>query len=336
MTRGGKKFRARDFLSRVAEKADPRRAWLALRRNFLLKLLSVLAAFSLWLFVNAGARDAEIALQVPVRIHNIPSDLTLVGPRLDFVDVRVSGPRTILGTIERDRLAVSLDLRGVRAGPAVFRIGPESLDLPRGVRVTLINPSRIDLELERLERKLVPVRVQLDGRLPSGWKARITKVEPPAVEIRGPVSQVSAVQFVEAEPVAVTASESGMQEVETAVRSPAPNVTLNPPRIRVGLAVAEETLARPFRRRVEVRGDATGVRIVPEEVEVEIEGPASLLRELDPAQWHVYVDAGAMKAGQDVVKPEVVLPPSFRVVRLEPETVRWEVAPRASPTPAGP
>ena len=76
-------------------------------RNFLLKLLSLVAAFSLWLFVNAGERDTEIALQVPLELRNIPAHLMITSPRVDFIDLRVSGPRTLLGRIDRSRSRLS-------------------------------------------------------------------------------------------------------------------------------------------------------------------------------------------------------------------------------------
>ncbi len=52
-----------------------------------------------------------------------------------------------------------LDLRGVRPGPAVFRLIADALDLPRGVTVARLTPSEVTLEFARVVRKSVPVRV---------------------------------------------------------------------------------------------------------------------------------------------------------------------------------
>src|ERR1043166_854390 len=109
--------------------------------NLPLKLLSVLLAFSLWFFVNFGERDTEESLKVPLELRNIPAHLMITSPRVDFVDLRVSGPRTLLGRIDRNRLSASLDLNGVRPGPAVFRVDAEALPLPPGVQVARMNPA---------------------------------------------------------------------------------------------------------------------------------------------------------------------------------------------------
>ena len=139
---------------------DPERLGQAVTRNFPLKLLSLLIAFSLWFFVNFGERDSEESLKVPLELRNIPAHLMITSPRVDFIDLRVSGPRTLLGRIDRNRLSFGLDLNGVRPGPAVFRVDVASLNLPRGVQAARINPSQVTLEMERVGHKAVPVRLR--------------------------------------------------------------------------------------------------------------------------------------------------------------------------------
>ena len=53
----------------------------------------------------------------------------------------------------REQLSVALDLRGVRPGPAVFRIVGETLDLPRGVDVVRLTPSEVTLEFAATLRR---------------------------------------------------------------------------------------------------------------------------------------------------------------------------------------
>src|SRR5438552_2763156 len=91
---------------------DPDRIRGAFTRNLPLKLLSLLISFSLWSFVNLGERDTEELLRVPLELREIPAHLVITSPRVDFIDVRVSGPRTLLGRIDRHRLSISLDLKG--------------------------------------------------------------------------------------------------------------------------------------------------------------------------------------------------------------------------------
>src|SRR5512135_2697676 len=164
---------------------DPERLRQAVTRNVALKLLSLLIAFCLWFFVNFGERDSEESLKVPLELRNIPAHLMITSPRVDFIDLRVSGPRTLLGRIDRNRLSFGLDLNGVRPGPAVFRVDVASLNLPRGVQAVRINPSQVTLEMERVGHKAVPVRLRLNGKPPPDLQIAETKVSPETVQVTG-------------------------------------------------------------------------------------------------------------------------------------------------------
>ena len=71
--------------------------------NFGLKALALTIAVGLWL---AGHRDIERSIEVPVEFRNIPGDLMVMDNRVDFVVLRVTGPRTLVSTIDADELEV--------------------------------------------------------------------------------------------------------------------------------------------------------------------------------------------------------------------------------------
>ena len=162
-------------------------------RNIALKLLSLVIAVGLWMFVNFGERDSEETLKIPLELRNVPANLMITSPRVDFIDVRVIGPRTLLGRVDRNRLSIGLDLGGVRPGPAVFRVGGEELNLPRGVKLVRLNPSQVTIELEKVSRKSVPVQLKLVGRLAPELQVIDTKVAPDSVQVTGPASDIDDV-----------------------------------------------------------------------------------------------------------------------------------------------
>jgi hypothetical protein len=74
-------------------------------RNGTLKVFSLAFACGLWLLVNAGERDTEKTLVVPVELRNLPSQMVVIGPQVESVDLQVMGPRTLLGHAVPDELA---------------------------------------------------------------------------------------------------------------------------------------------------------------------------------------------------------------------------------------
>jgi len=167
--------------------------------NGTLKLFSLTFAFGLWLLVNAGERDTEQSMLVPVELRNLSEQLVVVGQRPEFVDVRVSGPRTLLGQVSGKKIA--LDLAGVRPGPSSFRMSMELLNLPRGVKLLRVTPSVISLDIARVIKRIVPVRVDLIGQPPFGYTTGEIEVSPPTVEVSGPAPQVGKLQVVMTESV---------------------------------------------------------------------------------------------------------------------------------------
>ncbi len=302
---------------------DPDRVRQALTRNLPLKLLSLLIAFSLWFFVNFGERDSEESLKVPLELRNIPANLMITSPRVDFIDVRVSGPRALLGRIDRDRLSIGLDLGGVRPGPAVFRVDAASLNLPRGVEAVRINPSQLTLEMERVGHTSVPVRLRLAGKPPPDLQVVDTKVSPETVQVTGPASDVREVAAVNTELLDISAATPGTIERELWIESAGEYVSFSANRVAAQVRIEEVVAAREFKGvAIEVRNASTPYRLTPDRLRFTVRGPKRVVSNLELDRGAVYIDADGVPMGQHVLRPHVELPPGVEVVSSDPPRVQ--------------
>jgi len=88
---------------------------------------------------------------------------------------------------------------------------------------------------------------------------------------------------------------------------------------------------------VEIQGLRRGLRasLSPPTVQVILEGPETLLAEIDPDSVQVFVDLAGYVAGMHRVDPIVIHPPNVRVVSVIPETVEItiDLVPAATPSP---
>jgi len=313
---------------------NPERVRQALTRNIALKLLSLVIAFGLWTFVNFGERDTEESLKVPLELRNIPAHLMITSPRIDFVDLRVVGPRTLLGRIDRNRLAIDLDLNGVRTGSAVFRVGAEALNLPRGVKVVRINPSQVTLALERIGHKSVPVHLRLVGKVPADFQVVDSKVAPETVQVTGPASDVEDVHAATTEALDLSTATPGVLEKELPLEATGDYLSFSATRVAVQVRIEEVPLTRELKRvPVEVRPTpTTGARIVPETVKLTVRGPKHLVADLELGPGAVYIDADEGRdPGTHVLKPTVELPPGVELFSVEPPEVKLVVPPAKRP-----
>jgi YbbR domain-containing protein len=299
--------------------------WLLLH-NAGIKLLSLLAAASLWFFVNAGERDAELSLQVPLELHNLPANVMLVSPRVDFIDLVVRGPRTLLNRIHPERLSMILDLRGVRPGPAVFRIVSEALDLPRGVTVVRLTPSEITLEFAATLRRRVPVHVAFSGKPPGGLRVTATKVAPESVEVVGPADQVARIRSAETAPLDLGEAQAGLIERELVLEVPSEYVSFS-----ANLVYAQVLLEEPERTRtmsnvaVVVRNSPYRTTVTPAAVQITVRGPRSAMESLELDHGAVYIDAAGREPGTYEMTPAVDLPADVELVRQEPASIALRI-----------
>lgn len=302
-------------------------SWESLRHlftyNLALKLLSLIIAFSVWFFVNFGERDAEETMRAPLELRNIPAHLIITSPRVDFIDLRISGPRALLGRVDRDRLAISLDLGGVRPGAAVFRVDADMMNLPRGVKVVRITPAQLTMELERVGHKSVPVHLRLNGKIPNGLQVTDTKVAPDTVQVTGPASDVEDVQSATTEPLEVRDARAGTIERELALEPPSEYLTFSANRVAVQVRIDEAAVSREFKRlRVNVRNAALAYDVRPDHVRLVLRGPKGQLDGLEIGDGAIYVDADSQAAGDYLVKPIVDLPAGIQVVSIDPPKVK--------------
>lgn len=296
--------------------------------NVGLKLLSLLIACGLWSFVNFGERDTEESLKVPLELRNIPMHLLITSPRVDFVDLRVTGPRTLLGRIDRNRLSIGLDLGGVRPGPAVFHVGAEALNLPRGVKVVRLNPAQVTMELERVGHKSVPVHLRLVGKPPPDLQVIDTKVSPETVQISGPASDVDEVHAVNTETVDISKATAGTIERELPIDPLGEYISFSANRIAAQVRIDEVSQTRELKHvPVERRNVASGYRIVPDSVRVVVRGPKRLLESLEVSTLLVSAEGANDGNDDQLVEPNVELPAGVELVTIDPRQVKL-VAPK--------
>ena len=91
--------------------------------NFGLKVLALVIALGLWL---GGHRDIERAIEVPVEFSNIPPDLMVMDNRVDYIVLRLNGPRTLVSTIDAGDVKLSLDPAEARLGSASYPLSANS------------------------------------------------------------------------------------------------------------------------------------------------------------------------------------------------------------------
>lgn len=171
-----------------------------LTENWTLKLTSLVFAMILWMFIM-GERRLEVGYAVPLHLQNVPEALMVANEVPSLVDVRISGPRTLLMKVNPNDMSIVVDLADLQPGLTTFKRLEERLNIPDGLRVTRLSPSFIDIKLERIREKRVPIKVVLAGEPLEGYRVAGLKAIPEQALIEGAESELKRISEVTTEPV---------------------------------------------------------------------------------------------------------------------------------------
>jgi len=113
---------------------------------------------------------------------------------LDDVSVRVSSPVTSIMDLNMSSISASVNLRNVTTpGTAVLTVNATVPARLGTIDSDGISPSRIEVEIDTLLTRTVPVEVVYSGRQPAGYWAGRAELSNTMVEIRGPKQDVERV-----------------------------------------------------------------------------------------------------------------------------------------------
>lgn len=173
-----------------------------LMNNWHLKLMSLMFAIVLWLFI-VGEQKLERGFSVPLELKNVPEGMMVTSEVPSHIDVRIIGPRTLLVNQDPEQLSIRIDLKGLPEGVTTFRRLEDRISLPGGMRVSRLTPSFIDIRLEEVIVRSLKPRVVFEGEPASGFERGGIQVDPPEVSIEGARTEVSAIKEISTEPIAL-------------------------------------------------------------------------------------------------------------------------------------
>jgi YbbR domain-containing protein len=174
----------------------------SLSENWVLKLLSLAFALVLWFFVM-GERKLEVGYTVPLELKNVPEGMMVGNEVPSLIDVRLSGPRTLLMNLSPKDISISVDLIDLKPGLTSFKRLEERLNIPSGVKVTRLSPSFIDVKLERIREKVVPLKAVFSGIPAEGFQLGAVRLKQDQVTVQGAESEIKDITEVTTDPVDV-------------------------------------------------------------------------------------------------------------------------------------
>jgi len=171
--------------------------------NFGLKILSVGFAVALFLIVrNQQVREFNRTVRVRLQTEQ---GVIVTGTPERVVNVTLRMPDTLFSRVPTDEeLTGEIDLRKERLGKIRVAISGENFsNLDKRYSLTMHEPW-LDVELDRLEVKKVPVKAVLQGSPKPGYEVSRVIINPSEIELTGARQSLSKLDSISTIPVDIS------------------------------------------------------------------------------------------------------------------------------------
>lgn len=215
-----------------------------------LKLLAVLAAFTLW-FVVITVENTVYRFPEPVEVKavNLGKNMSLESA-LPAVQVYLRADKEDMQKITKNDLEIYLDLSDTGAGERTVPVS--ALSKSPLAQVLKTDPEEIRIKISPVIEKEVEVKITVEGSPRKGYKTGATEMLSEKVTVSGAQSVVDRVEYIEAKIILDgTQTENLKQSVQLSLPASlniSPQlITLNPSETVVEVEILSETAEKEVR-----------------------------------------------------------------------------------------
>ncbi len=232
-------------------------------------LLACIMAIAVWVSAVTAADPDEVRVfprTIPLEVLGQDPRLVIVGSLPERVNVTLRAPRSTWEqlTSTDGQVRAFLDLSGLEAGEHNLEVKLQVITQP--VRVISMTPQTLDVNLELLATKVLPIQLSIRGEPAVGYEAGSVHISPPEVTISGSQSRVEQVIDVRSD-LSIAGVRQDVQNTLTlrlldATGLSVNGLTVRPESAQVFIPITQQGGYRDIAVKVNVRGQvAAGYRL---------------------------------------------------------------------------
>lgn len=298
-------------------------------RNWIVKLVSLVVALLLWLYLNYEQLP-EKYFSVPLEIRNIPKALSIAESYQNTVSIRVKGIENVLQRITPKDFTAGIDLRNGVVGKNKFPVEAKFIKDIKNSRIVTIDPKEIILKMDKHFLKRVPVSITVINSPVEGYIKTGESFAPKTVIVSGPYSIVNEIEVARTKPVDI-GGVTGSIYKEVELDLPGEFIsTHNYKKISVTINIKKNYKIRHFKNvkivLQNLRNNLKVKNIDDMHAYAEIEGPWERLLDLERERNFLFVDlSNVWRKDTYIKKIRYRIPWSCNMKKLEPEEIKVKI-----------
>ncbi len=175
------------------------------KQKIIAQVVCILISIGLWVYITNienPIRTYDLS-RVPVKLINEDSlkesNLTLSPNREYYVTLKLEGQSQEIFNVERKDFEIEVDLSEYALNVGQKKIQVNIVDSPKNITIKNSSALAIDLEIEELVEKQVPVKSMIEVITKSSYYVGTPKFSPNVVTVTGAASIIDSVEYVMAE-----------------------------------------------------------------------------------------------------------------------------------------
>lgn len=257
--------------------------------QIIIKIICVIASFILWLYLaNSENPETQYTKTVPVTLENVEalSDMGLALVKSEKeVTIRVKGPMLEVNALNDKSFTLSADLTEYALKRGISRIQVNVDSKPDNIKIVDPENLKIEVEIDTLMEKSVPVRVGNNITVKEGYKQFNPIFSPSSVYISGPEQYVRNVTHALAK---VDIKDGDKDQEYDIVLQPSDDagravrdVKVNPQKVNVVVPIKKtKTVGIIVQTKGTINRGMILNPLVPNPAEIEIAGDSNVLKDI--------------------------------------------------------
>lgn len=165
-------------------------------------ILSIIVAIFMWTYVTSSTNPStnRTFRGIPIIIQNQDKledrGYTIVSKDdINSVNVKLTGSRNNILSLKPDDIQASINVSDAKEGIKSVDV---KVDTPTGIYVDYVDPEKINLNIQRIIEKTMPVNIVINDKLKDGRIVEVNEQTPKEIKIKGPESVINQVDRIEA------------------------------------------------------------------------------------------------------------------------------------------
>lgn len=280
------------------------------KKNLPLKIISVIAALTIWVFVQVKGAPVEESRQVTIRLLT-SGELIRVSDPLPPLKITLRGPKYEIRGIRNEDLIYNIDATKNNSGEFTVKfIDSKIKGLPDSdnTKVTSIEPTQLQIVLANLLTRRKPVSVYTKGKPADGYEVTETTVTPKLVELSGAAEEVNRLVSVSTEQIDITGASSSIVKTVGLDLTGQHIELVNLKEVKVTIEIDEKYATVNFVNiPVTVVGTDLSYSIDPKTLDINLQGPENIMKTLSSNDINLVIDVTGKEPGTYSLRPKIEL-----------------------------